>query len=740
MWRCVQILVNRAVVEYADPSGVYAVISNALKGRLPLRDLNWKSSSRPLRSIDSLHVNLVPDEQFSARARPATLKSSANVETQEENVGSIPAQGSIPKSEEIRKQRRHQIPGLRQTPYLKIYLLRCDDVETYKSIMRKNLREWVQAHSPPSQSATAINKQENHDAFEWLIVHVSSLNEDSTARAPPPGDNSAERSTERSSSSSRWSSRSSASVLEKVRSDFNRTSKHAVDRVTHIQAPQLGKEGDQQDPKAQAGWDDLIAKFKSLILASFDLRVSQYEEDLREKDAQRNLPGWNFNTFFVLKEGLLRGFESVGLIEDALTGYHELAVSLSAILEDQDSRDQGTGIFRDYTEDLLAAYQSAVEAKSKGSSAIGKQQVKLEGDEIHGNNSASNFGTEVLDTSRKPFRELILANDISAFEFQSYVFARQSSLLLRLANANSANIYPASPLLRGNGSQEGELEPDSKPQATKNQRSSHEDLHILSELSRQAIEFITSAARSIRADLSNGIIHARKEPRSDETSYENVDIYVVENIVNSWVFSACHSVLECTETRSLSEQAKPLLNHLRNFNSSLDQSEDEANRSSNGKESGSFPKRGSSLRTSISSPVHNASFGKMGVYLSMDALKSSVPGSTPNDVQDLAAERAELLSLSRSALSNLGYQHQGWKGTSVELASYAGPVEAEMKEVPLEKGSDPSDDQWLQRYDSKQRPTTHGVLNQVLCRALQSENDFYAKHEVSIMSKAITVT
>ena len=35
------------------------------------------------------------------------------------------------------------------------------------------------------------------------------------------------------------------------------------------------------------GWDYLVAKLKALILTSFDLRVLQYEEDIKEKEDQR---------------------------------------------------------------------------------------------------------------------------------------------------------------------------------------------------------------------------------------------------------------------------------------------------------------------------------------------------------------------------------------------------------------------------------------------------------------------
>jgi len=46
-------------------------------------------------------------------------------------------------------------------------------------------------------------------------------------------------------------------------------------------------------PQENNAWNDLVTKIKTLILLSFDLRVSQYEEDIREGVTACS-PGWNF--------------------------------------------------------------------------------------------------------------------------------------------------------------------------------------------------------------------------------------------------------------------------------------------------------------------------------------------------------------------------------------------------------------------------------------------------------------
>ena len=398
-------------VEYSDPSGLFTWIRPTLLSCLPLRNLHWNSSTRPIRSISSLHADLVPDA--------ATL--SARV-TSQGNDGLKDAKRTS-SADGGHKERRHQIPGLRRTPYLKIYFFQCDDIDTYRASARQSLRDWVNKQGPSSQSSVNVNKQENHDAHEWLVIHVTGRGTESSTSS---GDAKSDPEITKKSSTSRWTSRSSKSVIEKLRLDFNGTSKHAIDRIGQVHLLEQG-EPNVADQVSNHGLEDLIAKMKALILASFDLRVQQYEEDIKEKELQRNLPGWNFNTFFVLKEGLARGFESVGLIEDAITGYHELAAGLDAVVEEHlggDGAEQQTIHFIDSTDDLrqvLNQLCKAVQASSSGFDAPPSDTTDL--------------GSWLLDTDRKPFRNLILENNISIFDFQCYVFARRVALLLRLANA-----------------------------------------------------------------------------------------------------------------------------------------------------------------------------------------------------------------------------------------------------------------------------------------------------------------
>lgn len=468
-----------------------------MAARLPLRNLHWKAPTRPLRSIDSLHVDLVPSKG-SAQAAGDTSSSLA------------PGQGTsimdkkvIFRPSDKEKERRHQIPGLRQTPYLKLYLLRCDDSDTYKSTARKQVREWVKEYTPPSQSSGTSSTQENHDAHEWMIVHVV-VPETPAASQPRGSSSSTTGEREKTGPASRWT-RGTTTLLEKLRADFNVSSKTAPDRVAQIRVPKervpphmlpapapAASPAITESPQEQErAWADIIAKFKVLILLSFDLRVSQYEEDIRKNDAQRSFPGWNFNTFFILKEGLARGFESVGLVEDALLGYDELSVGLDSVIRDQSSEQAQGSVLLSYSDDL---YQTAAETSQQE-----------EGGTSNASPPAIHDDTPI-NALKKDYRGLILANNISVFDFRLYIFARQMFLLLRLGNSLSARSDLAATLQsRPNASiLQRSTDDSSIGMKSAGQANDSEDLFSLAELCSRALNFITFAGRLLRDDLING--------------------------------------------------------------------------------------------------------------------------------------------------------------------------------------------------------------------------------------------
>ncbi|KAM5469696.1 hypothetical protein MauCBS54593_004250 [Microsporum audouinii] len=584
---------NNVTVEYTDPFGLFPQVRPLLSQVLPLRNLHWKSSSRPVRSIDSLQIDFKP----------------AHTVADDQKRLSDGASGAV-------SQRRHQIPGLLQTPYLKIYLLRCDDNETYKTTSRKTLREWIK-----TRASAAPTGPDNHEAFEWLILHV--------IPATAPGPEATEK-----AAASKWPGRGSTSVLEKVKADFNGSSKTAVDRVAQLRIPKA--DADKKQPELAAQLEDLVMKLKSSILTSFDLRVGQYEADIREKDSQRNLPGWNFCTFFILKEGLSLGLENVGLFEDALIGYDELAVGLESALREQISgvRDQHGGTFLNYSKDLklkaeAALASSASEKKEESSSSEDEEEEEAEeedGDDDEdvdddGNDRTRNdlFSNPIaleqdifpLQPQQKPYRDMILANNISVFDFRVYIFSRQLLLLLKAARSPPSNRHSAS-----------------------HKSAEKHNLSLLAEICERASEFITLACRTLRSDIENGL--AQLEPTPNPSKKDNV----ITNIVSSWAYAAVSQVLIQTSTKSLET---PMV--------SLRTGQDLADAAvlaafTAGARPG-IPKRSSSLLSPTSRPALNP-------------LVSIISAPQKAGGVELAAARADLYHLARCQLGALG-RRRGWE-------------------------------------------------------------------------------
>ncbi|KAJ5361455.1 TRAPP II complex TRAPPC10 [Penicillium brevicompactum] len=556
---------NNVTVEYTDPSGLFPLIQPVIEAKLPFKNLHWKSPTRPVRSIESLRIGFTPAQE------PEERKASTDA-----------ASGAI-------THRRHQIPGLRQTPYLKVYLLRCDDNETYKATARKNLREWIKTNSSSQTSQSAATSQEKHDAFEWLILHVVP-DSDGAERSPAP--------------TSKWG-RGSTTVLEKVKADFNGSSKTAVDHVAQLRIPKHGT----KSPELAEQLEDLIDKMKNGILASFDLRVAQYEEDIKEKTRSEVC-------------------RNVGLFEDALAGYDELAVGLDAAIRDQldGSGDQHGG---------------ALSITSKAWAEMAKKALNAGVSE--GNTDAALFSELQpeefpFNSNKMAYREMILASDISIFDFRTYIFSRQLTLLLRAARAPS--LVGSDPTADVKGAKSNK-----KP----------EDLMLLSEICGRATEVVSLAARTLRYDLECSLTDVANEAKTN----------AISNIVSSWAFSAAFQVLAQTFTPTLMLPESSL--------HAVAQSSEASAVSKTESRPADVPRRTSSLISNSrpGRPVTqdiSDSVGLLQRRSTMDHPKPAPALSQKTGSEQLASGRAELLLLARRSLEEIA-QRRGWaeKWNDLEL-------------------------------------------------------------------------
>lgn len=705
-------------------SGIYPVISDDLRRHLPLRNLYWHSTSRPLRSIASLYIDLV--KAGTQGNEPASLEkhdSAAQIGADASlDHGLISQSGGQRNSGgNVKKERRHQIPGLRRTPYLKILFLRCSDVESYKATHRAQIREWVKDNTPPAQSSAVPNAHEFHDAFEWLIVHV----------VLPDDGRSISRSSNASRSEFRNGNRGSDAVIEKLRADFNGASKTAVDRVAQVRI-QRKLENIQisgQDSDTSAGWAEFILKAKSLILSSFDLRVTQYEEDIKEKEAQRNVPGWNFNTFFLLKEGLARGFESVGLIEDAMSGYQELAAGLTSVVE-HGHNGQQEDHFKDYTDDIAAELKRALQSDivhpgnaTNGSPVGPSRETDQASDEQF------ELGSNILDPDRKPFRELILANEISVFDFRCYLFAREVSLLLRLANV----LEPFD-----SGSSSIDIGAESVHVTPKAPKRDAQDLLLLAGVCRRALDFFASTARLMRDDLRRSIDPLSKVHTTAGHSLSSSFQGPIEDLVASWTYSACQCILKVTDVPSLTDQLQALLR------TSKPSQEVTSNTTSPGTTLSpeGLPRRSSSLPVHISPPPEQYTPDRIPVPTGLDVVRLLPPKSPQTGTAELAAQRAELVALKRQVLAGVGTRSNYIRFSCVTFNDLPIETTHDTEDVSFDDVLSVEDGRGTEEKALNENPVS-SLRNMELRNSLSSEQAYIKAYEVAIslsrhMSKLIS--
>jgi len=488
------------------------------------------------------------------------------------------------------------------------------------------LKEWL-------KQCAAGKKNGNHDAFEWLILHV--VIPDTQAASEPRWREAvvedAEELKERKSGA-KWPGKSKRTVFDKLRADFNEAGKTGQDRVAQIKLPRDNfpiellpapavaatiKETQEERDKA---WLDLIGKVRTLTLSSFDVRVRQYEADIVAQEARRSMPGFNFCTFFIYKEGLAKALESIGLVEDSLVIYDELSLGLESVIRDIASGNaEGTATtFAPYTEDIKERILGGARSMTNGNGTDDDDFVK---------------SPKAAETTDGEYRDRIARSNISVFDFFGYLFSRQKAMILRLAHtqADGATSHLST-------------------------HSESEDLVLISEVCWRAAAFIHNNARILRQDLT---AHRGDQPWK-ELTHANV-----ESLVLCWTYDTAAKILDETASYALdktsqTEPKKPLTNGFTKHS----RSESELS------VFGAHPPRNASLRprqarvselqkktplqsvsdTDLMSPSSLSSFE------TEDGIPSMVlePGFA-----ELVTYRASLVMLRRKALDLLA-QQRGW--------------------------------------------------------------------------------
>ncbi|KAF8626389.1 hypothetical protein AX15_005037 [Amanita polypyramis BW_CC] len=259
--------------------------------------------------------------------------------------------------EPIRDELASQIPvTILDKPLLNIYIVTCEDtdVEAYRLVHKKQVKDWL----------NIVASRKNQD---WLLLHL--VKQD----VPVVGGKLFQL---------------KGSVLERMRADFNVDKRDRCVQITW--AP--GTEG------SAALWAEFLNKVKDGLIYAFDSAISQREDEVKRSESQRQMPGWNFCTYFILKESLSNSFEGMNLFEEALLHYDELEETFTHVLKEKN----------------LSWFGSLI------------------------NPHPLDDSSPLLSSTKKPYRDLILANNISVFDLCVYLLARRCELLARLGGVSEA--------------------------------------------------------------------------------------------------------------------------------------------------------------------------------------------------------------------------------------------------------------------------------------------------------------
>ncbi|XP_043280615.1 trafficking protein particle complex subunit 10 [Venturia canescens] len=176
-------------------------------------------------------------------------------------------------------------------------------------------------------------------------------------------------------------------VLDKIRSDFAAKS---GDRCLSVINPI------KSESRSAESWRGLINRIRHLMLSAYDKSLSRFVDIIREQRERRNQHGWNFCRYFLLQEELAFALEMLGLYDEALVQYDELDALFTQFVLNSNVAE---------TPAWLTVFQSPL------------------------NNWA---GVNLNNNVDQRLRELLAESKASLLDLRSYLFSRQSAMLLLL--------------------------------------------------------------------------------------------------------------------------------------------------------------------------------------------------------------------------------------------------------------------------------------------------------------------
>lgn len=175
-------------------------------------------------------------------------------------------------------------------------------------------------------------------------------------------------------------------VLDKIKGDFG--AKQTEDRFISVINPI------KSEARSAESWRALVAKVRHFVLVAYNKALIKFEEYMREQREKRNDPEWDFCKYFILQEQLAFVLEMLGLYDEALVQYDELDALFSQFVLNSNITESPKWL--DTFKQPVTTWQA----------------VRL--------------------TTLVPqhLRDLIIKKKASLLDFRSYLFQRQSAMLL----------------------------------------------------------------------------------------------------------------------------------------------------------------------------------------------------------------------------------------------------------------------------------------------------------------------
>eukprot|EP00741_Cyanophora_paradoxa_P017337 tig00020961_g16747.t1 len=271
--------------------------------------------------------------------------------------------------------------GASRTPSLYMYLLKCDDPDLFKDKLKPRLRAWLDAQAERQR--------------EWIVVYVPVVYRSKTPAQKDLVDKNARK------------------IFDRIKTDFNmpphRLTKLALD------------EGDR------GAWEELVGRLKDAALSGLEARCGVQEREAARLATTWQQAGWGFGAYFLQREAVALAQEQLRRGEEALKHYDEL----EAAFNEHAGRLAGAG------QRPFPAFGGLAEGDDSGDLLLTAPAPAPPPPPPPAPAPAppAPEGAPPAPSPRRPRparRAGGAAGGITEFDFRSYLFARQSALLLGL--------------------------------------------------------------------------------------------------------------------------------------------------------------------------------------------------------------------------------------------------------------------------------------------------------------------